>query len=163
MVVVPAGSFLMGAPPSDPGNHANERPQHRVTIANAFAAGKLDVTVDQFAAVVNDTSYDLGSTCNVWGTGLAPGKSRRDPGFPQTGAHPVTCVNCDDASAYVNWLSQKTGKVYRLLTESELEYVTRAGSTTRYYFGNDAKEFCRFGNAADMTVKRILPNWAVVL
>ena len=68
------------------------------------------------------------------------------------------CVNWGDAKAFATWLSKKTRKTYRLLTEAEREYVTRAGSTTRYSFGNDETPICRYANIADQTAKRTIGN-----
>ena len=86
MVVVPAGSFTMGSPESEKGRNTWEGPQHVVTIARPFAVGKFEVTVDQLAAFVRETGYDAGSQMldlrrrQVRG---APGRSWRNPGFPQ--------------------------------------------------------------------------------
>jgi formylglycine-generating enzyme required for sulfatase activity len=138
MIVVPAGSFTMGSPTKEPGRGADEGPQHRVTLPRQFAVGTFNVTHDEFAAFVTDTGYDTGSKCYIW-TGQwteKEGFSWRNPGFEQTGSHPVVCVSWSDAQTYVNWLSKKTGKEYRLLNESEWEYAARAGSTTIYYWGD---------------------------
>jgi formylglycine-generating enzyme required for sulfatase activity len=139
MVVVRAGSFKMGSPANESGRGADEDPQHDVTIANPFAVGKFDVTRDEFAAFVSDTGYDAGSKCYIW-TGQwteKEGFSWRNPGFEQTGSHPVVCVSWSDSQAYVNWLNKKTSKDYHLLSESEWEYAARAGSTTTYYWGDE--------------------------
>jgi formylglycine-generating enzyme required for sulfatase activity len=167
MVVVPAGSFTMGSPASENGRDDNEGPQHAVKIAAPFAVGKFHVTVDQFAAFVADTGYDSGSKCGTFEDGKAEmreGRSWRNPGFPQQGSHPAVCVNWNDATAYAAWLSRKTGKTYRLLTEAEWEYAARArtgtGSYPKYWFGNEEADLCRYGNGADQTSKSTMPPGA---
>jgi formylglycine-generating enzyme required for sulfatase activity len=157
MVVVPAGRFTMGSPPNEAGRSDHEGPQHLVTIAQPFAVGKFAVTVDQFAAFAADTRHDVGSTCRTLEGGKTEerqGRSWRDPGFSQTGSHPVTCISFGDAEAYFEWLSAKTGKTYRLLTEAEWEYAARAGTTTRFSFGDNEKDLCRHGNGADLAARR---------
>lgn len=138
MVVVPAGSFMMGSPADEPERRDTDGPQHDVTIAKPFAVGRHAITRGQFAAFVNATGHNTDSGARVW-TGTEwkfdPSKSWRNPGFAQDDGHPVVCVNWEDAQAYAHWLSQKTGKVYRLPTEAEWEYVCRAGTTTPYWCG----------------------------
>jgi formylglycine-generating enzyme required for sulfatase activity len=160
MVVIPAGSFTMGSPANEADRSENEGPQHPVSIARPFAAGKFAVTVDQFAAFVADTGHDAGSTCRTLEGGKTEERQRswRDPGFPQTGSHPVVCINFADAEAYVDWLSARTSKSYRLLTEAEWEYAARAGTTTRYSFGDDERNLCRYANGTDLTAKREVPG-----
>jgi formylglycine-generating enzyme required for sulfatase activity len=165
MVVVPAGSFVMGSPEGEQGRSADEGPQHVVAIARPFAAGKFEVTVDQFAAFVKDSQYDAGTKCQTLEdgkSGLKDGRSWRDPGYPQTGAHPVACVSWNDAKAYLDWLSKKTGKDYRLLSEAEWEYAARATTTggpgTRYTFGDDDNTMCHYGNVADKTARQTIPG-----
>jgi formylglycine-generating enzyme required for sulfatase activity len=161
MVVVPAGSFTMGSPENERDRSDREGPQHALSIAQPFAAGKFAVTVDQFAAFVTDTHHDVGQTCRTLEGGKndeREGRSWRDPGFPQSGSHPAVCINFADAEAYVDWLSVKTGKRYRLLTEAEWEYAARAGTTTRFFFGDDEKETCRYGNGTDLEAKRKVPG-----
>jgi formylglycine-generating enzyme required for sulfatase activity len=165
MVVVPAGTFSMGSPADEQGRFADEGPQYAVTISTRLAVGKLAVTLDQFAAFVRETGYDAGSQCYSWSGGnwtVVLGRSWRNPGFPQNGSHPVVCVSFNDAKAYAAWLAKKTGKSYRLLSEAEWEYAARAGSTTRYPFGDNDDEFCRHGNGADRTVKKGMPDWTVL-
>ncbi|MGO9174311.1 MAG: formylglycine-generating enzyme family protein [Rhodomicrobium sp.] len=170
MVVVPAGSFMMGSTQSEIGylvrrfdgtRFENEGPRHKVTIAKPFAVGRTHVTRGEFAAFVKATGYETKGGCY---TGVnSEGKinvdaSWRNPGFEQTDDHPVLCVNWNDANAYVNWLNEKVAeKPYRLLSESEAEYMTRAvtkpGSYPRFYFGNDEGDLCKYGNGLDQTFK----------
>jgi len=168
MVVVPAGSFTMGSPASEKGRYEDESPQHRVTIAKPFAVGKFEVTVDQFAAFVKDTDYNAGSECysfNISRWERREGLSWRNPGFSQGESHPVACLNWRDAKAYVEWLAKKTGKQYRLLSEAEWEYAARAGTATRYHFGDNEDALCRYGNGPDQHAKQNIrgaSRWPIV-
>jgi formylglycine-generating enzyme required for sulfatase activity len=156
MVVVPAGSFAMGSRESDVGLRPEisreERPQHVVTIGRPFAVGRLHVTVDQFAAFVRETGYDAGAWC-FDASSPHSDRSWRNPGFAQEGSHPAVCLSWNNARAYVEWLVKKTGKPYRMLTEAEWEYAARGrtspGDYPRFWFGDDEKELCRYGNGAD--------------
>ncbi len=121
MVVVQAGAFSMGSPTSEPGRSDDEAPQHTVAIARRFAVGRFEVTFDEWDACAADGG------CN--------GYKPSDEGWGR-GRRPVINVSWDDANAYVAWLSKKTGKAYRLLSESEYEYATRAGTQTAYPWGN---------------------------
>ena len=121
MVVVPAGSFLMGSPGSEEGRDDDEGPVHRVRFARPFAVGVYEVTFAEWDACLS------GGGCG----GHRPG----DEGWGR-GKRPVINVSWKDARAYVAWLSGKTGAEYRLLSESEWEYVARAGTTGRYHFGS---------------------------
>jgi formylglycine-generating enzyme required for sulfatase activity len=142
MVVIPAESFLMGSPPDllpDPfsddkpvkiGND-DEKPQHQVQITS-FAIGKYEVTQEQYHALM----------------GVNPSRFKGR-------TLPVEQVSWDDAQEFINKLSAKTGKNYRLPSEAEWEYAARAGSTTEFSFGNDPKqlaEYAWFGqNSGDKT------------
>jgi formylglycine-generating enzyme required for sulfatase activity/uncharacterized caspase-like protein len=137
MVVVPAGEFMMGSPKNEEHRQKEEDPQHKVTIGKPFAVGKFAVTRDQFEAFVRETSHATGNTCETFENDKweeRAGRSFRNPGFAQDGKHPVVCVNWDDAKTFVAWLSKKTGKDYRLLSEAEREYVARAGTTTAFWW-----------------------------
>ena len=139
MVIAPAGSFSMGSPENEPERANSEGPLHKVTIAEPFAVGRFAVTWDEFEAFVKDSGHQTDGGCYVWMGRVCNNDSAnswRSPGFTQTGAHPVVCVNWDDAKAYVAWLSKKTGKEYRLLSEAEREYVARAGRTTPFWWGS---------------------------
>jgi formylglycine-generating enzyme required for sulfatase activity len=119
MVVVPDGKFPMGSPAWEDG-HTSSETQVPVTIAQPFAVGKFAVTFDQWDACVADGG------CN--------GHRPNDRGWGR-GNRPVINVIWDDANAYAEWLSRKTGKTYRLLSEAQREYVTRAGTTTAFWWG----------------------------
>ena len=85
--------------------------------------------------------------------------SWRNAGFEQTDEHPVVNVSWNDAVAFCKWLSRKEGKTYRLPTEAEWEYACRAGTTTRYYSGDDPETLAEVGNVADATFKAKFPDW----
>ena len=122
MVVVPAGSFLMGAPAGEEEREGDEGPQHRVTIREPFTVGVYEVTFEEWDACAAD--------------GGCGGYRPDDKGWGR-GRRPVINVSWDDAQGYVRWLSRKTGEEYRLLSEAEWEYASRAGTTTRYSFGHE--------------------------
>ena len=138
MVVVPAGSFVMGSPASEPEREISESPQHVVRISEPFAVGRFAVTRAEFIAFVTDTGHKEEGGCHAStasGWKPQPSRSWRWPGLLQDDGHPVVCVNWQDAKAFVEWLSRKTSKPYRLLSEAEREYVARAGTTTPYWWG----------------------------
>ncbi len=141
MVVVPAGEFKMGSPESELGRWDNEGPLHGVKFDRSFCVGRHAVTRGQFAAFVAETGYAAEGGAQRW-TGVKwepdPNLSWRDPGLRQDNTHPVVCVSWNDARAYVAWLSQATGKTYRLLTEAEWEYAARSGMKTPYWWGSSA-------------------------
>jgi formylglycine-generating enzyme required for sulfatase activity len=120
MVVVPAGTFTMGSPVNEPERFDREM-QVRVSIGGPFAAGKYAVTFDEWDACVADGG------CNIY--------KPNDQGWGR-GKHPVINVSWDDAKAYTTWLSRKTGMTYRLLSEAEREYVTRADTTMPFWWGS---------------------------
>jgi len=121
MVVIPVGSFAMGSPENEVGRKDNESPQHMVTLAQKFAVGRFAVTFDEWDACVADGG------CNDY--------SPPDQGWGR-GRRPVINVSWNEAKTYLAWLSRKTGKPYRLLTEAEREYVTRAGTTSPFWWGS---------------------------
>jgi len=148
MVVIPAGTFTMGAPASEPGYFEAEGPEHSVQVGE-FAAGKFAVTRGQWNAFVTATSRDTRGGC-TWtsrtGQNPDPLGTWRDPSFAQDDSHPVVCITWDDAQDYIRWLSQRTGHAYRLLTEAEWEYAARAGTTTAFPWGPSAShEFANYG------------------
>ena len=155
MVVIPAGSFTMGSPANEEGRYNKEGPQHRVSIPRSFALGKYEVTKAEFAAFVHETGRDA-QGCLIRDDGKwkdDDSKSWRNPGYTQSDSHPVVCVNWDDAKAYARWLSRKTGKEYRLPSESEWEYAARASTTTARYWGDYPDSACGYANVHDRTSK----------
>jgi formylglycine-generating enzyme required for sulfatase activity len=135
MRVVPAGSFDMGAVAADPDAKEDERPRHRVNIARPFAVGIREVTRAQFEKFIASTGHDAGKSCHGYEDGNWQGKwedkvgrTWRAPGYQQDATHPVVCINWYDAKRYAQWLSESTGKRYRLLTEAEWEYLAYVGN-----------------------------------
>jgi formylglycine-generating enzyme required for sulfatase activity len=154
MVWIPAGSFRMGDIQGS--GHSDEKPVHRVSVER-FAMGRYEVTVGEFRRFVKATGYktDAEKGGNCWTLGQNDGASWRDPRFSQSDQHPVTCVSWNDGVAYAKWLSQQTGKTYRLPTEAEWEYAARAGTETARYWGNDPDKACGYANVHDNTSKKV--------
>ncbi|RRJ83904.1 bifunctional serine/threonine-protein kinase/formylglycine-generating enzyme family protein [Aestuariirhabdus litorea] len=118
MVIVPAGSFLMGSSASE-----DEQPRHRVRITKAFAISRHEITFTQYDKFTRATGRKQASDSR-WGRG----------------DRPAINLSWEDAQAYVNWLTRVTGKPYRLPTEAEWEYAARAGSTKAYWWGDTMSE-----------------------
>lgn len=155
MINIPAGQFLMGDVGGDPAT----RPIHSVTV-DAFQMGKYAVTVAEFKKFSQDTGFIKESTCNdfIDGEGLRGpthlGSGRWDKHrFYYSDFQPVTCISLEDANTYADWLSNKIGIRYRLPTEQEWEYATKANTTSRYFWGDDLDmtQACSYGNFADHT------------
>lgn len=132
MVVIPAGSFMMGGDKNFEEASENETPRHRVTIARPFAIGKYEVTQGEWVAVMGGNPSKF------------KGRSR-----------PVEQVSWDDAQDFIRRLNAKTGKSYRLPTEAEWEYAARAGNEAAYSFGDDKGKLGQYawfyGNSGEET------------
>ncbi|MEO8747403.1 MAG: formylglycine-generating enzyme family protein, partial [Rhodanobacter sp.] len=147
MVVIPTGSFLMGAVPGNKDSTDTELPQHDVTLSTGFAMARAEVTVAEFREFVRASGY-VPDSVKLGGASVYDERSgalRDDPkadwqddysGRKATDNLPVVNVSWNDAVAYAAWLSQRTGKRYRLPSEAEFEYTLRGGTTTRYWWGN---------------------------
>jgi formylglycine-generating enzyme required for sulfatase activity len=123
LVVIPPGEFLMGSPEVDWEAKDVEKPQHRVRIAYPLAVGRYPITFEEYDHFCEQTRRQPPGA-EVWGRGRRP----------------VINVSWNDARAYVEWLAAEAGQSYRLLTEAEWEYACRAGTTTRYLWGDDISE-----------------------
>ena len=150
MMVLPAGSYRMGSPWYERGRQEDEGPAHEVTIAVPFAIGVYEVTVAEFGRFVEETGYSR-SSCITYDGGADRGW--RNPGLRESRRHPVACVSWNDAQAYATWLSRQTGEEYRLPSESEWEYVARAGTRTARPWGEGESGQCRHANGADASAK----------
>jgi formylglycine-generating enzyme required for sulfatase activity len=117
MIFIPAGTFRMGD--IQGGGESNEQPVHSVSV-NQFAMGRYEVTFAEYEKFADATGREKPDD-KGWG------RSNR----------PVIYVSWDDATAYTVWLSTQTGKAYRLPTEAEWEYAARAGTDTKYWWGNE--------------------------
>lgn len=154
MVVIPSGSFYMGSPAAEIGRRKDGDPVHQVNIGS-FALGRTEITREQFAAFVKETSYSTGNKCWSIEDGKYEERSGtwRKVGYLQDDTHPVVCINWHDAIAYTKWISRKTGKKYRLPTEAEWEYAVRGKTRTARYWGESPDDACEYANVADMTAK----------
>jgi formylglycine-generating enzyme required for sulfatase activity len=157
---IPAGTFVMGTPTADAHAAATRAESQAliVRIPRAFALGRTEVTRREYRAFVADSSYEAKGPCVTWDDTLSRFAADRargpeNPGRPREARddQPVSCVNWADAKAYVQWLSRKTGKAYRLPSEAEWEYAARAGSNTRWPWGDSATDGCEFANLYDLS------------
>jgi formylglycine-generating enzyme required for sulfatase activity len=138
MIAVPAGEFMMGS-----NDYDDAKPIKKIKIAKPFAVGVYELKVKEFELFAKETNYKHDNTCNLYRYGITGADAKNytnrqwsNPDFKQDGSHPVVCVNWDTAKRYVKWLSEKTNSEYRLLSESEWEYVARAGTATNYWWGD---------------------------
>ncbi|MDX1556779.1 MAG: SUMF1/EgtB/PvdO family nonheme iron enzyme, partial [Xanthomonadales bacterium] len=131
MVVIAAGRFEQGSPAESTDGLGMERPPRTVTIPEPFAAGIFEVTLAQWDACYQDGGCTAQPDDNGWGRGRRP----------------VIMVSWTDTQEYLQWLSEKTGESYRLPSESEWEYMARAGETGQW-LGGSPEAVCEFGNVA---------------
>jgi formylglycine-generating enzyme required for sulfatase activity len=146
MVPIPSGTFMMGSPDNERGHSADEGPQHKVTISPLWM-GKTEMTWEAFDLYAYDKDIPMGA-----GKGTNAGSQPETAGNPDAitrptspysdptfgygrKGHPIVSITHHAAMEFCRWLSQKTGKTYRLPTEAEWEYACRAGSTTAFGFG----------------------------
>jgi len=179
--LIPAGEFMMGSHESADTvvqafgakvqDVANEHPRHSVRITRPFYMGTHEVTVKQFRRFAVAESYETEAERDGgWGYNGTTGNFEgyrshytwHNVGWTQSDDHPVVNVSWNDAAAFCQWLSAQTGETYRLPTEAEWEYACRAGSTTRYYGGDDSETLASVGNVSDASAKRKFPGWTAI-
>ncbi|PWC91523.1 hypothetical protein TSH100_00505 [Azospirillum sp. TSH100] len=165
LVTIPAGTYLQGSPSTERERFPDEPEQRPAAIPQPIAVGRYPVTRGEYARFIEDSGYRPRTVCRGYAgeTELLPRWhfSWRRPGFGQTNDDPAVCVSWYDASAYVDWLSRRTGEHYRLLTETEWEYAARAGSRTARWWGDDPAKGCDAANGADLTAKDRFTDWEV--
>ncbi len=138
-VFIKGGCYEMGDPTGD----SNDRPLHEVCVGD-FYMGKYDVTNEQFRKFRPEHN------------------SGNFEGLSENGdEQPVVNVTWEDAVAFARWLSQKSGRTYRLPTEAEWEFAARAGSKATYFWGNNPDDACKYANVADLTAKKRWKKWTV--
>ena len=169
MVVVPAGRGTIGSTSAETEREgraaaqaAAEHPQRSVDFASPFAVGRSHVTRAEFASFVRATKRDMAGcvvlSAGKWSEGPDPKHSFLSPGWKQAPNEPAVCVSWNDAIAYADWLSRRTGVRYRLLTETEWEYAARSGSSTARWWGDDRDSLCRRVNGGDRAYTAVMPS-----
>lgn len=160
LIRIKEGSFMMGSKQST----RDERPVHKVNIDYDFYIGESEVTVEEFKKFVDDTSY-ISDAQKYGGCTIYDGEWLKEEDiywantkYSKIDKMPVVCVSYNDAKAYTLWLSKKTSQTYRLPSESEWEYVARAGTTTKYSFSNSSSNlnfYSWFQNNSNSKLHRI--------
>ena len=126
LVLIPAGKFMMGSPETEKGRESNEGPQHEVNISKPFFLGVYEVTQEQYEQIIG-----------------------KNPSILKGAKNPVECVSWNAAVEFCKKLSQKTGRTASLPTEAQWEYACRAGSKTRFSFGDKDEDLHKYGNYCD--------------
>jgi formylglycine-generating enzyme required for sulfatase activity len=169
LVGLPAGTYVRGTRHLEP----DESPEMSVTINYRLAIGRYEISVAEFEKFFIETNYEFKGEkgCSILHGGQAAGPHdpKRDwknpfpDNAPQSGTHPVVCVNWNDATYYIDWLNRKLGfsgkGAYRLPTEAEWEYAARGISKNwfywrrqpHFYFGDEEKDLCKYANVGSST------------
>jgi formylglycine-generating enzyme required for sulfatase activity len=166
MVPIPAGEFVMGSPEGEAGHKPDEAPQHKVTIS-PFWMGRCEVTWNEYELFMYpDEERRTRATLLTDATGDKLADAVTHPSKPYVemsfgmgkDGFPAISMTQHGANKYCQWLSAKTGQFYRLPTEAEWEYAARAGTTTAYFFGNDAGklgEYAWFEQNSDFKYQKV--------
>lgn len=162
MVPINEGTFLMGSSESEKGRDNDEGPQRKVTVS-AFWMSAFEITRDEFDVFYKDATTSENSAVDAV-TRPSPQYVDLSWGMGKEGGYPINSLSQYAALMYCRWLYNKTGVFYRLPTEAEWEYACRAGTTTRFYFGNDEKQldnYAWYENNSEEKFKKVgqkLPN-----
>ncbi|HVM46428.1 MAG TPA: formylglycine-generating enzyme family protein, partial [Candidatus Acidoferrum sp.] len=166
MVPIPGGDFVMGSPDSEKGRKPDEGPQHKVKI-EPFWMGQYEITWNEYELFMYpDEEHRMRGTLptDAAGDKLAdvvthPSKPYVEMSFGMgKDGYPAIAMTQHAANKYCQWLSAKTGQFYRLPTEAEWEYAARAGTTTTYFFGDDASklpEYAWFEQNSDFKYQKV--------
>jgi formylglycine-generating enzyme required for sulfatase activity len=126
---------------------------HKARVTKPFAIGRTEVTIAQYRAFIEATGYDeYERGCQYLQNGgwiVGPKTSWKNTGFEVADEHPAGCIAIEDARAYVAWLKQKTGKPYRLPSETEWEYAARAVTQTPAFWSGEWSDACKYQNGGD--------------
>ena len=150
MAAIPAGEYMRTRQSS------SGKLEQKITI-KSFRLAKHETTVGNFKKFINDTGHKTRDVCWIWAEktpshnwGISRDKgSWSDKKYAPSDNHPVMCITWQDAKAYAAWLSEKTGRKFRLPTEAEWEYAALGNKNSKYYFGDDATQICKYANVLD--------------
>lgn len=170
MVEVPAGSVMIGSTENAAYRRKGERLAQQATIDKPFAMARTEVTRQQYRAFVEATGHSSAQIiyrdevllgCNYFdgkSYGFVAAHNWETPGYLQREDEPVVCVSWSDANAYAQWLSETTGRSYRVPSTVEFEYALRAGTATPWFWGTDPSDACQYANVGDRTFGHRFPQ-----
>lgn len=170
MAIIPPGSVFIGSHEEEIGRKRAERPRIKATIEQPIAIATKEVTLAQFRTFMKESGYEsviperegkplIG--CNYYdgkSYGYVAKHNWEYPGYPQREDAPVVCVSWSDAAAYAKWLSEKTGRQYRVPSTVEFEYASRASQASPWYWGTDPRKACEYANIGDRTFANQYPS-----
>lgn len=169
MIQIPSGSAFIGSYEEEIDRKKGERRRVEATIEQDFAIAQTEITLGQFRSFIEETNYTSVVAkyngqelvgCNFYdgqSYGYIAAHNWKNPGYPQREDAPVVCVSWSDATAYAQWLTDKTGRAYRIPSTVEFEYASRAGSNTPWFWGTDSELACEYANVGDRSFARQYP------
>lgn len=157
MIWVSEGIYEMGSSELEPGRQSHEGPVHRVQL-RGFWIGKCEITNAQYRAFLQESGYDGSGDADA--DYLKHFRNADSPHMPDDDSHPVVWVSWNNAKAFCDWLSRKTGASYTLPTEAQWEYACRAGTATSRYWGDTETSLGVYANIADKSAQQALAEKA---